>query len=54
MESLRTKEKRGIQLKKCVAVLLLSLPLVCSAPVSDCERLLKPISVSKEDVSAQL
>lgn len=39
---------------KCVAVVLLSLlSLGCSAPLSSCDSLIYPITVSKEDVSAQ-
>lgn len=55
MESLRKKEKRGIQRMMCVAAVLLSLLSVGhSAPANSCDSLVKPITVSKEEVSAQL
>lgn len=53
METLKKKERGGVQRMMCVAVVLLSLLSVGhSAAVNSCDSLVKPITVSKEDVSA--
>lgn len=54
MESLRKEGERGVQRMMCVAAVLLSLLSVGhSTPGNSCDSLVKPITVSKEDVSAQ-
>ncbi|KAK2816953.1 hypothetical protein Q5P01_025144 [Channa striata] len=50
MESLKNKGKRGIQKMKCFIVFLSLLSLGNSAPVNGCDHLVKPITVSKEDM----
>ncbi|XP_026215977.1 uncharacterized protein LOC113162163 [Anabas testudineus] len=51
METLKKKERGGVQRMMCVAVVLLSLLSVGhSAAVNSCDSLVKPITVSKEDM----